>query len=441
MSTGEFSAPLAQQRDKDAEAATPAPDGRRKGLSLTGGMRLLVLGVVAGVTVIKFLFAANTFGTNDVRYWLRFTDAVRDHGPIGIYGLEFNGALYNHPPLTSYLLQLISWLDFHGIGDVPFLIRVPATLADVVTAVLVFELVRRWHGLAHATVAGLLVALSPVLIIVSGFHGNTDPVFVMFTLLSAFLLVAYRSPLTAAFAGVSYAAAVSVKLVPVMLLPVLLLVAFRSGWRRAVAFLAASGVVMAALWGPVLLTHWRDFSDNVLGYQGIDIREWGLVKFVEWLELPEGFTDFLVGPGRFIALLLCAVLPVLMVWRRPAALGPAVGVAFGLFLLLSPAFGMQYLVWPLAAAYLVNVWLATVYNALSSVFLILIYGTWNGNPYPWEWDVARAFPIATTRPYVLAVSIWLALAAVVVAGLLLLRRPRPGDPGGPANDDSLTVLS
>ncbi|MDQ7908852.1 glycosyltransferase family 39 protein [Phytohabitans sp. ZYX-F-186] len=419
--------------------ATPEPARRGKRLSLVGWMRLLVIGVLAGATVLKFLFAANTFGTNDVRYWIMFTEAVRDYGPIGVYGHEFKWALYNHPPLTSYLLQVISWLEFHGVGDVPFLIRVPATLADVVTTLVVFELVRRRRGIAEATAAGVLVACSPVLIVISGFHGNTDPVFVMFTLLSVYLLVAHRSLVTGALAGASFAAAVSVKLVPVVLLPALLLVAVRSGWRRALGFLAASGAVMALLWGPVVLTHWSDFSENVLGYNGIAIREWGLVRFAEWFELSPAAIDFLVGPGRFIGLLLCAGLPLLLVWRRPTDLGAAAGLSLGLFLLVSPAFGFQYLVWPLAAAYLVNFWLATVYNAIASWFVLLVYDRWN-NAYPWNWDVGTAISFQSSRPYVLAVLTWQALAAVVVAGMLLLRRPRRGDPIDPA-EESRTVLS
>ena len=35
-------------------------------------------------------------------------------------------------------------------------------------------------GLLEATIAGVMVAASPALIIVSGFHGNTDPVFMRY---------------------------------------------------------------------------------------------------------------------------------------------------------------------------------------------------------------------------------------------------------------------
>lgn len=431
-------APAAQgsRAEPDSDADPGDGERRRVWLSRVGAARLVVLVLALVTTVLKLLVAANTFGTNDVRYWLIFSNAVREHGPIGIYGADLGRALYNHPPLSSYLLEVINWLVAHGVGDVPFLIRVPASVADVVTAVVMFELVRRHRGrLVEATAVGLLIACSPVLFVISGFHGNTDPVFVMFVLLSVYLLTAYRSTRTAAFAGVAYAAAVSVKLVPVMLLPVLLFAAWRSGRRRAVAFLAASGAFMLVTWTPVMLSQWQNFSEKVLGYPGIKVREWGLVQFAKWLELP-GVVEFLIGPGRYVVLLTCTALPVVMLWRRPDALGPAVGVALALFLLLSPAYGMQYLVWPLAAAYLVNFWAATGYHLIASVFVIAVYDRWN-RAYPWDWDVARATGFSVPKIFFLAVATWQALAAVVIVGLLLLRRPGRDGPV----DDSRNALT
>jgi Gpi18-like mannosyltransferase len=59
-------------------------------------------------------------------------------------------------------------------------------------------------------VAAVLVGWSPVLFVASGFHGNTDPLFVMFALLSVYLLVVCDRPLAA---GLVFAIAVSIKLV------------------------------------------------------------------------------------------------------------------------------------------------------------------------------------------------------------------------------------
>jgi len=99
---------------------------------------------------------------------------------------------------------------------------------------------------------------------------------------------------------------------------------------------------------------------------------------------------------------------------------PAAGLSLVLFLLLSSAFAMQYLVWPLAGAYLINTWAATGYNVAASTFIIIVYNHWN-HSLPWDWYEARANSFQT-RELVLMVITWSLLAAVAIVGLGLLRR-------------------
>ena len=154
--------------------------------------------------------------------------------PSGSTATTFEVSLYNHGPLVGWLLLAINWLLDHHVTSFPFLIRLPACLADFVTALLVFELVRLARSAKDAAVAASLVVWSPVLFVISGFHGNTDPVFVMFALLSVYLLVVRRWALAA---GVAFGIAVSIKLVPVVLAPLLLVVVLvRLGRRRLAAF-------------------------------------------------------------------------------------------------------------------------------------------------------------------------------------------------------------
>jgi hypothetical protein len=385
----------------------------------TGGTarpRLTVLGVAVVATAFKLLVAARTFGTNDVHSWLSFSEGVRQYGPADLYGHEFF-TLYNHAPLSGRMLVVVNWLVDHQLGTFTFWIRVPAVLADLVVAVLVFELVRLRRPVIEAAFAGVLVVCSPALIAISGFHGNTDPLFVMLALLSVYLLVVKR---WAAAAGVAFALSLSVKLIPVVLVPMLAVLLVRLGWRRVLTFAGGGAVVFLLLWLPVVLNRWTEFSRDVLGYTGVWAREWGLNQFAVWADTPMAAIDWFVGPGRFIVLLLSSLLPAIIVWRHPTAFVPAAaGLALAMFLLLSPAFGMQYLVWPLAAAYFVNFWAATAYNLAISAFVLVVYSNWNSAP-PWNWweGVATLF-----RPVDMALMVitWLTLAAVTVCGLLLIR--------------------
>jgi 4-amino-4-deoxy-L-arabinose transferase-like glycosyltransferase len=381
-----------------------------------GRLRLVVILAAAVATMLKLQIAARTEGANDVGIWGVFAQGVRDFGPIGIYGHHFEPSMYNHGPLAGWLLLAINWLLDHDVTSFPFLIRLPACLADFVTALLVFELVRLVRSARDAAVAAVLVAWSPVLFVISGFHGNTDPVFVMFGLLSVYLLVVRGWALAA---GIAFGIAVSIKLVPVVLAPLLFVVLVRLGWRRAGSFVGGGAIVFLLLWLPVFISRWLAFRDQVLAYNGGALRQWGLQQFLTWADLPV-VAEWLAERGRFGILLVSGLTAAALVWRRPNALVPAVGLSFVLFLVLSPAFGMQYLTWALAGAYLIDTRAATGYNLAASVFVLVVYGHWSGAAAPWRWHEAWAVPFSP-RELALMVVTWVLLAAVGVVGLRYLR--------------------
>jgi uncharacterized membrane protein len=388
-----------------------------------GRARLVVVAVAALATFLKLEIAARTFGTNDVGYWGAFAQAVRRFGPVGIYGHHLRLPVqYNHGALAGWMLLGINWVLDHHVLSFPFLIRVPACLADFATALLVFELVRLVRPVREAAIAALLVVCSPVLFVISGFHGNTDPVFVMFALLSVYLLVVRKSALAA---GVAFGIAASIKLVPVVLLPVLLVVLFRLGWRRLAAFAGGGAIVFLLLWVPVIAGRWHGFRAQVLEYNGSALRQWGLPQFLIWAHLP-GAGAWLAGPARFGLLLASGLAAAAVAWWRPAALLPAVGMSFVLFLLLSPAFGMQYLAWPLAAAYLIDTRLATGFNVVASVFVLVVYDHWT-NELPWHWYSAWAVPFVS-RELVLMTFTWVFLALLGAVALRSLRGRVAGSP-------------
>jgi 4-amino-4-deoxy-L-arabinose transferase-like glycosyltransferase len=341
-----------------------------------------------------------------------------------MYGQDMTTAPYNHPPLVGWWLHLNNWLVDLGAA-MPFLIRLPAILADIVTALLVFELVRMRRPMREAGIAGLVVAASPVLVIISGYHGNTDPVFLMFSVLSLYLLLPGRTAPFAALAGVCIAVAMSIKLVPVVTLPLLVLVALRLGRRRLFAFLGGTAAVFAVLWGPVVALRWGPFNANVLQYAGYGGRPtWGLPQFAHALGASPEFLDVLLRPGRWVVLLLAAGLAVLLAWRRPEATTAAFGLSYCLFLLLSTATATQYLAWAAAAACLLNVWVAIAYNLSAGLLLIGVYDRWSG-AYPWSWDRARASPFDRDEIWA-AAGVWVVLLIVCATSMYPRRSPESG---------------
>src|SRR5207253_3156499 len=115
----------------------------------------------------------------------------------------------------------------------------------------------------------------------------------------------------------SFAAALGIKLVPVVALPLLLFVALRAGVPRFIAFCGGFGALFALLWAPVVVNRWTPFKINALEYAGVSPRQWGLIQFGRWAGVPHSWLDFLPGPGRYFLVLTAAAVPVLIAWRRP----------------------------------------------------------------------------------------------------------------------------
>jgi hypothetical protein len=383
------------------------------------------LGIVVGTAVVSVLLrlwiAGHTYGTDDVRYWTQFAAGVREHGPIGVYGHHFE-AQYNHPPLAGWLLLLVNHARDLGVSF-PFLIRVPACLADGVTGILLFRLLDRAGHRRAAGAAAVLFLLSPLGIIVSGFHGNTDPVFVMLALAALYQAQVQRRPMAA---GLLLALSISVKIVPVILLPLFLL-RLAGGRRDLPRFAAGGAAVFVVLWLPALVLRPGPFVDDVLGYAGNGAIQWGLPLIAVIAGFEPSAHAWVIRVGAYAGLAVAALGPVLVARRLPGRNLLRFGLALAAFLVLSPAFGMQYLVWPLAASYLLGLRYATAYNVAGSAFALTVYSLWN-HAWPGAWGEARSFLFPD---YLLPVVLltWLALLAVVIGGLgrLLDPGPEPAD--------------
>ncbi len=365
--------------------------------------------VAAVALAAKLFIAATTYGTNDVWHWTDFAQGVHRAGPVGVYDLTFPFSFYNHPPLIGYFLFGVNLLGRWGVS-LSFTIRSVASLADVATALLVFEILRRRRPLAEATVAGVLVAASPVLLLVSGFHGNTDPVFTMLTFLSLFLLADLDRP---AWAGAAMGLALGVKIVPVVIVPCLLLFAIRRNLATAARYAAGTAAVLAVTWTPAIIREWEPLKHNVLGYSGINQRQWGLVQLATWAEHPH-WVKLLGEPGHLVTGAVAAAVPALIVWRAPRLVAEAVGLGFAIFLALSPAFGMQYLAWVAAGCFLFSLWGALAYNVVAGALLFHVYNRWNGGM---PWNIGFASPL-TPAEVVGAMVVWVVL--VVVTGQALI---------------------
>lgn len=373
--------------------------------------RLVVLLVGLAALLAKLLISMGTYGTQDITTWAGFALGVSQRGPVGIYGINFgelNGTLYNHPPLMGYYLEVVNKISQWGI-PLRVTIRAVSSAADVISGLLVFEILRRRGSLLRSTISGMAVGASPVLFLISGYHGNTDPLFVMLVLWGSFLIIDKRMAL---LGGVALGLAIGVKLVPIVVLPTIAVYLVRHRRDLLVRAGAGFGVTFVVTWSPAILNQWDGLKRNVLGYAGINDRPWGLVRFADGLGWSWA-SQFLIGPGRFVVLLLCALIPAALTWRWRSLAMESVAMSLVTFLVLSPAFGVQYLAWAVAAAYLLDIWSATLYNLLGGLLLYQIYDQWNGG-LPW-FQMAKG-QLFTPYQVVLAACLWDVLIVVLVRG-------------------------
>jgi len=375
-----------------------------------GLVPLLVLIAALTATVAKVYLAATTLGTNDIVYWTQFAAGVDTFGPVGIYGETFE-APYNHPPLAGWWLLLLNAGQDLGL-DLPLLIRLPALLADVLTCWLVFRLLSERTSQVVAGAAAVGLVWSPVLVVISGFHGNTDPVFVALTIAAFFLLTRGDRPL---LAGLCLGLAVSIKLVPLVAIPLLLVLALGRGRVVLLKFVLGGLAVLVVLWLPVMVKAGPEFNAAVLGYRGIPVREWGIAEFLERSGYVQA--DVWLAEHGYLAVVIAALMP-LAVWANRHAHRDviALGLTLVSMLLLSPAYGMQYLSWALAAAYLVSIRAAWFYNVAASLLVLSVYSLWSGGGPPWQWEQAWGMPF-TIGQLLLMAATWTCLLMVWVDGL------------------------
>jgi hypothetical protein len=174
--------------------------------------RQLVIASAGIALVLKLMIAWNTMGTNDVVTFYQFGKSLSQHGLEGTYKTH---VYFNHPPLVSYFIRAIyrvdhlPWLHQHGI-TFPFLLRMPGILADFVTVLLLLSVAK---PLRISIGYLFLFALSPISLMVSGFHGNTDPVMVMFLVLAACMCL-WKRP---ALCGLFLALSCQIKIIPLLL--------------------------------------------------------------------------------------------------------------------------------------------------------------------------------------------------------------------------------
>ena len=384
---------------------------------------VLVAIAVAGL-LIRVALAAATDGTNDVVSWLAFIDAARTHGAFSLYGITEWPTVpvfdFNHGPLVALGIQVGVWVQEILPISERLIPRLPAIAADAGATVLAFVLIAGRFGPRSGLLAAAMVAFNPVLILVSGFHGNTDPVFVALMLLALVLLERNMG----VAAGLGFAAAVGVKIVPLLAAPAIVLSIGATTVRRR--FLWAALAASASLWLPAFLIDPGALIREVFLYRGIT-GIWGVGVLASRFGGDPGVVWF---RELWIVLVIAAILGsgwVLAKSDRSAAAW-SIAAAFLVFLALTPGFGVQYLAWPVLFLIVAAPGFGAVYSVASGAFLFAAYAFWSGG----GWSLGFANTWAANPLWSPGVEATKQLLWVLVVLLVLLMHLWPQPPRMPS---------
>jgi uncharacterized membrane protein YuzA (DUF378 family) len=329
------------------------------------------LAVVLGGAAARLWLWWVSLGTNDVTSWYEYAESIAANGLAETYR---NVQLFNHPPLIGlYAMQSWRWSG-EDLWTFAHLIKIPGLMGE---ALILWALWRFADPKASAAYAWL-----PAAILISGFHGNTDCLYAALVLVAVIAFDRQRYFL----AGLLLAASLNVKLLSLVLLPLVLI---GTPNRRALLRLIAGLAIGAAPFVAPALAAGHSMYRNMVLYNSNAVN-WGLIAILnQCVGIPvlgnwaAATKDVYMVAGRCV--ILAAVTGVALRAKsrssRPMAEQAALGAA--LFLLLTPGFGVQYVIFVAPLLCLVDMPQALRWGWVSGLFVGVVY---------WTFRVAAAHP-------------------------------------------------
>ncbi|MBI4596992.1 MAG: hypothetical protein HY737_01140 [Candidatus Omnitrophica bacterium] len=325
-----------------------------------------LLAFVAAITAVKLLLAPSWGWTNDIQLLLIQATGHPVPYPTGNYAFAAN-ALWL---ARSMGLPFVFWM------------KVPAILADVVVALVMGTMARGGRRVV------LAYLLSPVSILLSAYHGQVHTVATAAAVIA--LWAADRERL--GLSGIALALAVGIRQhFGILIIPLVLRA--RSRWLPlAAGFTLAFAFVAIAVWGGysgrLVSPHivYGAWGYGMLLLQGPRVLE--LLGVHGAIRMAGPVNRGLVAYGPLVSWIWIVVF-IIWVWRRRSAqidLWRAALVYLVGQYVISPGFGVQWLIWALPLWLVVDWRGALIYSGLAGAFLAGSY---------WQWSLNAAYGVAS----------------------------------------------
>lgn len=403
------------------------------GISRRGRVPLVVLAAALSF-LSKLYLALFTAGTLDAASFADHLAKIEQLGGVGAYQVRgvFNNP-FNSPPFIIHFLKALGWLASQTTLPFAFWLRLPCILADVGSLFLVWKILARSPARQGDDVAWLLVllALSPVSIIISGFHGNTDPLMIFFVLLSAYLLETRADDGGSGrvlLAAIAYGLALNFKVAPLIFAPAIWF--YLPHIKKRVAYFAVAALVFLTGSLPYILYDPLTIARSVFGYGSI-YGHWGWTYLaaklfpasLQFARPPHdvvGAHAVAAALGKWLLLALIFAAALLFNRRRDnkPPLMLQLGFVAALFLFLTPGFGSQYLSWLVPFVIFLGLRASLLYFVAGGLFLSVSYSCF-------VYRAAPPFYCVAPLTELLMPLCWASVLVLLVFYARALREPAP----------------
>ncbi|MCL4385685.1 MAG: glycosyltransferase 87 family protein [Cyanobacteria bacterium] len=343
----------------------------------TSNKKLFLLLILFGI-ILRIVLAFNSFGSNDIFTWYNFANKLNKYGLGYLYKNDPN---FNHPPIMGYYAGIILWLSKVTGIKFAFIFKIPTIFSDfLITALLLKILKKNKDKLVWKKAANY--SLSIIAILISAYHGNTDSFIAFFLLLSAYL-IENNNPF---FAGLSLAISINVKIIPIILIP-LLLTYYKNKKNDLYRFVYGLSLGAIPLL-TVIFLYPKSFFNNVVMYNS-NVENWGINLFLLDAFKTSNFAliafklfHFYLNYGKYFILIFIIYLSLINFNKNKWNPYELCFIGMAVFLIFTPGFGIQYLVYVAALLFVINYNWGLIYSFLSGIFAALIYYSFWDKNYP-----------------------------------------------------------
>ncbi|MDP8266635.1 MAG: glycosyltransferase 87 family protein [Candidatus Aceula meridiana] len=366
---------------------------------------LVVFFSASAALIAKLFFSYNVYGTNDITSWMYFSNINEKYGSFQIYSIC---PTYNHPPLMSWILGIIKTISLQTQLSFPFVLRLFPIVADYGSIFVIWKILSSVN-IKMRTLICILCSINPINFLISGFHGNTDPIFIFLILISIYSIQKehiFQS-------GLIFGLSLCVKIVPALLLPMFLLSIDTN--RKRTIFILASLLLPFVVFGPYLIIKFNDLCQNIFLYNSLP-RLWGIQHILSSIASNQALAPsmqklfFVILKyhtllGRlFLAVTILFLSKILTQKKIPLAEGCF--LIFSLFLIITPGFGIQYLSWLSYFAVIATPFLGTIYLLIGGIFLYRVYVYWGGGVPPYYANSLKFSQWGNGVNQILDIALW-----------------------------------